>query len=91
MTVAIPPERKTILKPGIGLCDDCGEPRWPQEYVGYGMMVCVDCLAKDAKFYESSRDTGGGLSIKDKAISRAMKVAAMRPIALKRQRSRARS
>lgn len=31
-------------RPGIGLCDECGKPRWPQIYVGYGCMVCLDCL-----------------------------------------------
>lgn len=36
---------KTELRPGIGACDDCGEERWPQTYVGYGMMVCLDCLS----------------------------------------------
>lgn len=37
---------KCELRPGIGLCDDCGLPKWPQEYVGYGAMVCLDCLTK---------------------------------------------
>lgn len=37
--------RKTELRPGIGACDDRGEERWPQTYVGYGMMVCQDCLS----------------------------------------------
>lgn len=41
---ASPPARKTELRPGIGLCDQCGEPRWPQRYVGYGMMICDDCV-----------------------------------------------
>ena len=36
---------KTELRPGIGACDDCGEERWPQQYAGYGIMVCLDCLA----------------------------------------------
>jgi len=31
---------------GIGLCDECSLPKWPQEYVGYGMMICLDCLNK---------------------------------------------
>ena len=35
---------KTELRPGIGACDDCGEERWPQQYAGYGMMVCLDCF-----------------------------------------------
>ena len=37
------------LRPGIGLCDGCGLPKWPQEYVGYGIMLCLDCIAKDKK------------------------------------------
>ncbi|KKN77645.1 hypothetical protein LCGC14_0357700 [marine sediment metagenome] len=41
--------RKTELRPGIGYCDDCGEERWPQTYVGYGMMVCLDCLTPKEK------------------------------------------
>ena len=32
------------LRPGIGLCDCCGEAKWPQEYQGYGCMICLDCL-----------------------------------------------
>lgn len=34
------------LREGIGLCDQCTLPKWPQRYVGYGHMVCLDCLAK---------------------------------------------
>jgi hypothetical protein len=30
---------------GIGLCDECAKPKWPQRYMGYGCMVCLDCLA----------------------------------------------
>ena len=37
------------LRPGIGLCDDCGLPKWPQRYMGYGFMVCLDCLEVEAK------------------------------------------
>jgi hypothetical protein len=33
-----------VLKPGIGLCDDCCQPKYPQVDVGYGCMVCLDCL-----------------------------------------------
>jgi hypothetical protein len=33
------------IRPGIGLCDDCGKPAWPQRYMGYGCMVCLDCCA----------------------------------------------
>ncbi len=32
------------LRPGIGLCDDCSLPKWPQKDLGYGHMVCLDCL-----------------------------------------------
>lgn len=32
--------------PGIGLCDDCGLPKRPQEYDGCGHMVCLDCIAE---------------------------------------------
>lgn len=34
------------LRPGIGLCDECALPNWPQQYVGYGHMLCLDCLAR---------------------------------------------
>lgn len=34
------------LRPGIGPCDECNLPKWPQEYVGYGFMVCLDCLIR---------------------------------------------
>lgn len=38
-------ERKPCeLRPGIGLCDNCNLPNWPQEYCGYGFMICSDCL-----------------------------------------------
>lgn len=32
------------IRPGIGLCDECTLPKWPQLYLGYGIMVCLDCL-----------------------------------------------
>jgi hypothetical protein len=32
------------LRPGIGLCDECALPKWPQRYMGYGFMVCLDCI-----------------------------------------------
>jgi hypothetical protein len=48
--------RKTELRSGIGLCDGCVEPRWPQEYVGYGIMLCLDCIEKD----KPERREGGG-------------------------------
>jgi hypothetical protein len=43
------PEPKSLceLRPGIGLCDSCTLPKWPQEYVGLGCMLCLDCLAKE--------------------------------------------
>lgn len=37
------------IRPGIGLCDECSQPKWPQEYVGYGFMVCLDCLDTERK------------------------------------------
>lgn len=43
------------IREGIGLCDDCTLPKWPQEYVGYGCMVCLDCLTKKA-----TPDSGNG-------------------------------
>lgn len=44
-----PPTRKPCeIRPGIGLCDDCGKPKWPQRYVGNGCMVCLDCLERFA-------------------------------------------
>lgn len=36
---------KCVIKPGIGLCDLCSLPKWPQQYVGYGTMICLDCLS----------------------------------------------
>lgn len=49
--------RLTELRPGIGLCDDCGEPRWPQTDMGYGTLICADCRAKDdAEAEESEED-----------------------------------
>lgn len=44
-TPALEAGRRTQLRPGIGLCDQCYEPRWPQTYVGYGDMICLDCLS----------------------------------------------
>lgn len=35
------------IRPGIGLCDECSLPKWPQRYMGYGFMVCEDCLAAE--------------------------------------------
>jgi hypothetical protein len=37
-------EIRCELRPGIGLCDQCCLPKWPQKYEGYGFMVCCDCL-----------------------------------------------
>jgi hypothetical protein len=34
------------LRPGIGLCDECSLPKRPQQYMGNGCMVCLDCIAK---------------------------------------------
>lgn len=36
------------IREGIGLCDECSLPKWPQKYMGYGFMICLDCLAKDS-------------------------------------------
>jgi hypothetical protein len=33
-------------KVGIGLCDDCGQPKRPQKSDGYGHMICADCDEK---------------------------------------------
>lgn len=30
-------------KIGIGLCDDCNQPKRPQKSDGYGHMICADC------------------------------------------------
>jgi hypothetical protein len=35
------------LRPGIGLCDGCLQPKWPQQYVGDGDMLCLDCIEKE--------------------------------------------
>jgi len=45
-------KRKTIIKKGYGFCDQCGEERIPQEYVGYGAMICLDCIDENEKLIE---------------------------------------
>lgn len=42
-------ESKCELRPGIGLCDDCGLAKWPQVYQGYGIMVCLDCIEREER------------------------------------------
>lgn len=37
------------IREGIGLCDDCCLPKWPQNSVGYGFMFCLDCIAKQKR------------------------------------------
>ena len=37
------------MRPGIGLCDKCSKPKWPQEDMGYGIMLCLDCLDAERK------------------------------------------
>lgn len=44
-------------RPGIGLCDDCTKPMWPQVDLGYGMMVCLDCLTPAEREAYSSDST----------------------------------
>lgn len=41
-------EQKSLceVRPGIGLCDECGKPNHPQDHVRSGCMVCLDCLNK---------------------------------------------
>jgi len=34
------------IRPGIGLCDSCGEPKFPQRYFGGGTMICDDCAQR---------------------------------------------
>lgn len=34
------------IRPGIGLCDNCGEPKFPQRYYGAGTMICDDCASR---------------------------------------------
>lgn len=52
---------QTESQPGIGYCDDCGEERWPQVYIGYGMMVCLDCLSPRERevFCQPAQPLGG--------------------------------
>ena len=45
LCAALGSESLCELRQGIGLCDECGLPKWPQKYEGYGFMVCLDCLA----------------------------------------------
>ena len=40
---------RCYIRPGVGLCDECGQPKWPQVYAGYGCMVCLDCLEAQEK------------------------------------------
>lgn len=35
------------LRPGIGLCDECMQPKFPQRDMGYGHLVCLDCIAAE--------------------------------------------
>lgn len=49
------------LRQGIGLCDECGQSKWPQAYMGYGWMICLDCIdayrkAQNAELSESARE-----------------------------------
>jgi hypothetical protein len=43
------PASKCELRPGIGLCDSCSLPKWPQEHDGYGSMICLDCIEAERK------------------------------------------
>ncbi len=67
------------LRPSIGLCDECGQPKWPQEYAGYGAMLCLDCLAAEAK---TARESGLQIST---AISTT---AAIKPLKNSQNRSK---
>lgn len=40
---------KCELRPGIGLCDSCGLPKFPQQWDGCGHMVCLDCWNPERK------------------------------------------
>lgn len=42
-------ESKCEIREGVGLCDDCHLPKWPQKNLGYGFMVCLDCVAEGLK------------------------------------------
>ena len=46
MNTANTPATKCEIREGIGLCDECSLPKWPQRYMGYGFMVCLDCVDK---------------------------------------------
>lgn len=46
-TLAKTKKNKCIIKNGIGPCDCCGLDKWPQRYIGYGFMFCMDCIEKD--------------------------------------------
>ena len=51
----IPPPSACELRPGIGLCDSCSQPKWPQRDMGYGCMFCLDCLAVAKKLIVDHR------------------------------------
>lgn len=38
--------KQCVRREGIGLCDECDQPMWPQKYVGLGVMLCLDCLGE---------------------------------------------
>jgi hypothetical protein len=46
---------KCEIRPGIGLCDQCGLPKWPQRYMGYGSMICLDCLEQNEHATEEKK------------------------------------
>jgi len=44
------------IREGIGLCDECSLPKWPQLYLGYGIMVCLDCLLRGGEREAKTND-----------------------------------
>jgi len=51
MTDSTAKKSKCEIREGIGLCDKCMKPKYPQENLGYGIMWCLDCIdeAKQSK------------------------------------------
>jgi hypothetical protein len=51
---------KCEVVPGIGLCDECSQPKRPQEFDGYGHMICADCRNRlgQVSFHSGSRGQG---------------------------------
>jgi len=48
----------------LPLCDQCYKPSRNQHDVGYGSMICTDCLKKNLREENIVRDGRGNFSLK---------------------------